>query len=94
MPIKDQIKHRINSGEIDATSLIDQVKDYKIVSFDIFDTLLKRNVGRPSDVFSVMEYANSDLMGFKNARIFAEQEARKESQYEEVTLNEIYCKML
>lgn len=93
MPIKDQIKHRINSGEIDATTLIDQVKDYKIVSFDIFDTLLKRNVGRPSDVFSVMEYANSDLMGFKNARIFAEQEARKESQYEEVTLNEIYCKI-
>ena len=31
------------------------VSKYDIVSFDIFDTLLKRNVLRPEDVFDLVE---------------------------------------
>ena len=67
----------------------------KIVSFDIFDTLIKRMVKNPHDVFSLVEkiynLSNQDkISNFRNNRISAERECRKFNNTEEVNLKEIY----
>ncbi len=65
----------------------------KIVSFDVFDTLLVRTVLNATDVFVIVE-RESGVAGFHDARIKAEAEAReklaeKTGSYE-VTQAEIY----
>ena len=66
----------------------------KVVSFDIFDTLIKRNVREATDVFSLLEKEYIDKFGhaapIKKWRIVAEKEANKRSSYNEVNLDEIY----
>ena len=42
----------------------------KLASFDIFDTLIKRDVYKPTDVFILME-KNKNIKGFAEARINA-----------------------
>lgn len=74
---------------------IEELKKYKYVSFDIFDTLVVRNVSKPVDIFKVVEIEynkNHDdkFLGFKNLRINAELDARKKTRNEEITLDEIY----
>lgn len=64
-------------------------EDIKYVSFDIFDTLVKRDVDRPKDVFLLLE-KQIGLPGFCKKRITAEKKARSKSQNNEVTLEEIY----
>ena len=64
---------------------------HKIITFDVFDTLLIRRVSEPHDVFRLMEY-NLNINNFTERRIQAEQEARKTSCTEEVTLFDIYNK--
>lgn len=69
--------------------------NYKIISFDIFDTLLKRNVMKPSDVFELVEEiynSNSEnkVINFKKIRIKAESIARMKSNKEDILLNDIY----
>lgn len=71
-----------------------RVKKYDIVTFDIFDTLLKRDVLQPVDVFELVQkiYKNrfqTDI-NFSSIRIEAEKKARENSKYGEVTLDEIY----
>lgn len=56
---------------------------YTAVAFDVFDTLIKRDVAKPTDLFLL---AGSD---FAKARVQAEAEARAQKQGE-VTLAEIY----
>lgn len=86
--IKDKIKKMINYRKsADLKSTIDVLENYKVVSFDIFDTLLKRNVDEPADVFSLMQV---ELDEFKTKRIEAEIKARKLSKEKEITLNDIY----
>lgn len=63
---------------------LNNVKE-NIITVDVFDTLVIRNVVSPIDVF--------DMVGgkhFRYARIIAELVARKLSKNEEVTLDEIY----
>lgn len=93
MPIKEVIKEKFNTGTIKPEHIITSVSEYKSVSFDVFDTLLKRNVQKPTDVFRVLEHSNPSLEGFAEARIKAEEKARKKSTYEEVTLDEIYVEL-
>lgn len=72
----------------------------KVVSFDVFDTLLVRPVISPVDLFYIMERRIRDEFGkerfpFVDARRWAEAETRREMReicphYEDVTLNEIY----
>lgn len=67
---------------------------YDLISFDIFDTLIERDVLNPADIFKfvgkeVME-SDEEAELFKELRIKAEVEARKESESGEVTLNDIY----
>lgn len=38
---------------VDADRILNEIKNYDIVSFDIFDTLLKRNVKEPTGVFHI-----------------------------------------
>lgn len=64
------------------------------VSFDIFDTLIKRNVQHPQDVYDLLEknffsYFSRDLP-IRDMRIQAETIAGQNSQFEEVNLMEIY----
>ena len=62
----------------------------KIISFDIFDTLLLRPYIRPTDVFTHIELMeNAD--GFAKARTAAESEARKSHpDKEDINTDEIY----
>lgn len=77
-----------------------RLESCSVVSFDIFDTLIKRSVARPKDVFyyAAQRYNRHDgdtidPAEFCKVRIAAEVEARKcarEQNREEVTLEEIY----
>lgn len=74
-------------------------EEIEIVSFDIFDTLIVRPLWYPEDVFLLMQEQFEQICGkansFKKIRMAAERIARanvykKNLQYEDVTLNEIY----
>lgn len=70
-------------------TIINQIKPYKYVSFDIFDTVLKRDVPEPKDVFKCIENYYR-LNGFVEARIQAEKKARRNSHKEEISFKDIY----
>lgn len=40
----------------DVAMLTERVKEYDIISFDVFDTLILRNIERPEDVFDLVGY--------------------------------------
>lgn len=64
---------------------------YKVISFDIFDTLLKRNVSEPKDIFLATGIVcKHQMQDFKELRIAAEARAREKKPSGEVTLDEIY----
>ena len=89
MSIKNAVKKKLNSGSrIDAEALYEKIRGYSYVSFDIFDTLVKRNVEEPTDIFSIIEKTVGS--GFKGKRIEAEKRARSELGKTEVTIEDIY----
>ena len=72
-----------------------KIKKHKYISFDMFDTLIKRNVGEPTDVFDIveLEYNKSQkqsLHNWKVTRMEAESRARTKSNGFEPNLDEIY----
>lgn len=81
------------------------IKSYKqyidrceVVSFDVFDTLIKRNVGTPKDVFSLVEREAVKrfgvcMEGFRDKRVYAERTARELSDREEISFGEIYDRL-
>lgn len=74
------------------------LRPYKIVSFDIFDTLLYRTVPEYSMIFDIVEdIYNKDVLkqikSFKKKRIKAERDARRNTDKEDVTLEYIYSLM-
>lgn len=75
------------------------IDKHHIISFDIFDTLLKRNVCHPYDVFKLIEIAynskhqDNPIHKFCNIRIEAEKQARQKSDREDVTLDLIYSEL-
>ena len=80
---------------INIADIKNQIDKHNIISFDIFDTLLKRNVLYPYDVFTLVELAYSrryahPVCSFREKRIQAESARRRKSNQEEVTLDEIY----
>lgn len=92
MKIIQHVKTKLNTKHsIDTAGIIKQIEEYDIVSFDIFDTLLKRNVKKPTDVFRYME-KKYNKEGFFKARIEAEKKARAKKNTE-VTLKDIYEEM-
>ena len=73
--------------------IIKKISKYDVVSFDIFDTLIEREVDTPVDIFYLTgcEFFDEDgAKTFQSARIRAEQLARKKSDSGEVTLEDIY----
>lgn len=93
MKIVQQIKKKLNTKtSIDVAGIIKQIDNYDVVSFDIFDTLLKRNVEEPTDIFRYVEKKYNRL-GFFDERIEAENKARLKKNNNEVTLEEIYKEM-
>lgn len=70
---------------------------FKTVSFDVFDTLVFRRLGRPVDVFAkAYTHCEASLNltmeseEFQELRIYAEKQAKRHCQSGEVTLEEIY----
>lgn len=64
-----------------------------IISFDMFDTLIKRNVKHPTDIFSYVELVYNRIhhtnIRFKTIRVQAESKVRKNIRGE-ISLNQIY----
>lgn len=66
------------------------IGDAKVVSFDIFDTLLARPYTRPTDLFVHMEH-ELERPGFAKKRVNAELKARKlHKEQADVSLEQIY----
>lgn len=72
----------------------------KIVSFDIFDTLISRFFFKSTDLFIecgkralALKLTNISADSWANNRIQIEVLVRKSSEHEEITLNEIYSKI-
>ena len=72
--------------------LIKLIDENNIISFDIFDTLVFRNVLKPVDIFKIMEKQNK-IKNFAKLRIKAEQESRVKENNMETTLDLIYEKL-
>lgn len=88
-------------GEYEHAKQLIASEEVKYVSFDVFDTLIKRAVYEPTDIFRLMaerpevkaHFANGE--SFYDKRILAEQTAREKlnqekCSFEDVTLEEIY----
>lgn len=67
---------------------LNNYKNLKVISFDIFDTAVVRDTFRPKDIFDVIEskYGNN----FKELRIQAEKLVRENDENNESTLGGIY----
>lgn len=74
------------------------IEKFEYVSFDLFDTLIFRTVQSPQDVFRIVPLLYNEKNSVEKVdehkfyidRIFAEYKARKKTEKEEVTLDEIY----
>lgn len=82
----------------DRAKAIRTVQKYPVISFDIFDTLIKRNIATPAQIFDVVEtrycqlHPEKNVSGFRKLRTEAEQKARTENPSREITCDEIYKK--
>ena len=73
----------INSKKLEAVD---------VISFDIFDTLLKRNVPNNSEIFNIIE-KKSGVFGFAKKRIEAAHRAENKAINGEATYEEIYAQI-
>lgn len=94
------IRYGIESARIKTGTDIDEIRReidrHKVVSFDIFDTLVYRTVNKPVDVFRLMEPWVEKEFGIKNfaeSRREAEKRARSLTDEEEISFPEIYKAM-
>ena len=72
-------------------NLYSNISKYENISFDIFDTLLKRNVSEPARVFELMaQKLGEKYLKFAEKRVLAEMEARKLYTGQEISLRDIY----
>lgn len=95
--MKEQIRDLINTySKFNKQKILAKIKDADIVSFDIFDTLVKRDVHRPHDVFDLVEKQVSSrigkqISGFRKLRTNSESECREHlADGSEITLDNIY----
>lgn len=75
--------------------IIDYVKNFKYISFDIFDTLVNRNIDVPFGVFQLMESFLTSVdaeryTNFAKNRLEAEKQIRKIKGKKEISLKDIY----
>ena len=95
------IKALINQyPSINVKRILNQIETYTYISFDIFDTLVKRKCGKPENVFSILGKEFCDYYSalispekFQELRMKAEQNARnkaKENGNQEISIYDIY----
>ena len=76
-----------------------EIDKYEYVSFDVFDTLIKRNVSHYRDIFTLtcLEYekrTGKQINGnYEQKRIEAEEKAREKREDKEPNIHEIYEQM-
>lgn len=79
---------------MDLNLLKKMIDKYEYISFDIYDTLLKRYTKKETDIFRIVENIYYNRYGkkidFLNNRIEAEKISRKRYVYTEVNYDEIY----
>lgn len=75
-----------------STNIVPLIDGKKVVSFDIFDTLLIRPLVVPTDLFIAI-WENTGEDSFVGERINAESRAREKVSSHEITLDEIYGEM-
>ena len=93
MALKKLVKKMLEDFQsVPFDKLQEKVKGYSVVSFDIFDTLVKRDVKDPSDVF---EYLGRifNIQNFRQIRQDAELKARKRSIKNEISIADIYSEI-
>jgi predicted HAD superfamily hydrolase len=93
--IEDEYRYQHKTSDIDTDAIRKKVDQFEYVSFDIFDTLIKRDVPSPSDVFVLVQRRFEQETGvyidnFKEIRRQAENEARKKSVEPEIYIDDIY----
>lgn len=79
----------------DYRAIYKEMQNHQYISFDLFDTLIKRSVSAPELVFDLVEIAYNKkhslpVKDFKMQRVRAEQYARKVKIKEDVTIHDIY----
>ena len=91
--LKTDVPESLFTTEYSATHILEAVKDYDIISFDIFDTLIFRPFSAPTDLFDYLA-EEIGILDFKSVRIVQEWKARQDkfavSGSYEVTLEEIW----
>lgn len=68
--------------------LFHRVKNYEYVSFDIFDTLIKRDVPQPTNLFDILGY-KENISNYQQQRILAEKKALMKNK-NHTSLDDIY----
>lgn len=90
---KTEPSESASSKRISVSELAAIMSEYDVISLDIFDTVIIRNVLEPNDVFEIMA-AEMNFSDFYRLRIEGEAAARKlkydQCNTREVTLEEIY----
>lgn len=75
-------------------ALMKKCQKYDAITFDVFDTLLKRDVMSPTEVFCLVEQEFNQKHGIKSGfvekRVHTEYNLRKADGLREITLDEIY----
>ena len=73
------------------SKILELVEGFEVVSFDVFDTLLMRNVHCPADVWNLVGRENG-MAGFFAARVAADRKSYQNAiaRNAETTLDEIY----
>lgn len=90
MNVLQWLKDRKNTGKYDIELLKNRILNFDVISFDIFDTLLKRNIRYPKDVFTWIESEiGESYPDFAHQRMKAEEKARQNTQ-REISIVDIY----
>ena len=75
--------------------ILKKISKYEYVSFDVFDTLIKRNIKRPHDIFRLVEqkYNSENKINIENYvqyRVKAEKKAKEKFKNGECTFDSIF----
>lgn len=91
--IKESESEAYSRQCLSVEAFVAKAKEYDVISFDIFDTLIFRPVALPTDVFYFMG-EKLGIADFKNIRSWAEWDARmkcrQKNGHTEVTLRDIW----
>lgn len=70
-------------------TLLQEIENYEVISFDVFDTLLLRKVLFPQDIFKIVAQ-KTHIEDFKYIRGNIENEVRQQSAKDDIRLDDIY----